>query len=91
MKEEFIDQNDKTNKNESNKEKLDQNKAVIESSNSSEIKNNVSKSSSEEYSFGWGQYSEITNGRFAMIGFAAIILIEIFSKQSFLDWAGIIH
>ena len=45
----------------------------------------------DRYVFGWGQYSEVTNGRFAMIGFAAIILIEIISKKSFLDWAGIIH
>ncbi len=45
----------------------------------------------DRYVFGWGQYSEITNGRFAMIGFAAIIIIEIISKKSFLDWAGIIH
>ena len=45
----------------------------------------------DRYVFGWGQYSEITNGRFAMIGFAAIILIEFISKKSFLDWAGIIH
>ncbi len=45
----------------------------------------------DRYVFGWGQYSEITNGRFAMIGFAAIILIELISKKSFLDWAGIIH
>ena len=45
----------------------------------------------ERYVFGWGQYSEITNGRFAMIGFAAIILIEIISKKSFLDWVGIMH
>ena len=45
----------------------------------------------DRYVFGWGKYSEITNGRFAMIGFAAIILIEIISKKSFLDWAGIIH
>ena len=44
-----------------------------------------------KYVFGWGQYSEITNGRFAMIGFAAIILIEMISHKSFLDWAGIIH
>tara|TARA_B100000212_G_scaffold289615_1_gene230931 strand:+ start:50 stop:301 length:252 start_codon:yes stop_codon:yes gene_type:complete len=45
----------------------------------------------DKYVFGWGQYPEITNGRFAMIGFTAIILIEIISKKSFLDWAGIIH
>ena len=43
-----------------------------------------------EYKFGWSSYSEITNGRFAMIGFLAIILIEFFSKQSFLKWAGIL-
>ncbi len=50
--------------------------------NSTEIK--------DEYKFGWSGYSEITNGRFAMIGFLAILLIELFSKQSFLKWAGIL-
>ena len=44
----------------------------------------------DEYKFGWSSYSEITNGRFSMIGFLAIILIELFSKQSFLKWAGIL-
>ena len=44
----------------------------------------------EMYNFGWSSYSEITNGRFAMIGFLAIILIEFFSQQSFLKWAGIL-
>ena len=44
----------------------------------------------DEYKFGWSSYSEITNGRFAMIGFLAIILIELFSQQSFLQWAGIL-
>ena len=43
----------------------------------------------DEYKFGWSSYSETTNGRFAMIGFLAIVLIELFSKQSFLKWAGI--
>ena len=43
----------------------------------------------DEYKFGWSSYSEITNGRFAMIGLLSIILIELFSKQSFLKWAGI--
>ncbi len=42
------------------------------------------------YNFGWSGYSEITNGRFAMIGFLAIILIELFSQESFLKWAGIL-
>ena len=44
----------------------------------------------DEYQFGWSSYSEITNGRFAMIGFLAIILIELFSRQSFLKWSGIL-
>ena len=44
----------------------------------------------DDYKFGWSSYSEITNGRFAMIGFLAIILIELFSQQSFLKWAGIL-
>ena len=56
-------------------------------------KNNLDEKSIEikdEYKFGWSSYSEITNGRFAMIGFLAIILIEFFSQQSFLKWAGIL-
>jgi len=44
----------------------------------------------DEYKFGWSSYSEITNGRFAMIGFLALVLIELFSKESFLKWAGIL-
>ena len=55
--------------------------------------NNLAKKSidiEDEYKFGWGSYSEMTNGRFAMIGFLAIILIELFSQQSFLKWAGIL-
>ena len=44
----------------------------------------------DEYKLGWSSYSEITNGRFAMIGFLAIILIELFSQQPFLEWAGIL-
>ena len=52
--------------------------------------NEVIVKDTEMYSFGWSNYSERTNGRFAMIGFLAIILIELFSQQSFLKWAGIL-
>ncbi len=45
----------------------------------------------ENYNFGWSNYSEITNGRFAMIGFAAIILIELISNKSFINWAGFLN
>ena len=41
-------------------------------------------------SFGWSQYAERVNGRFAMIGFTAILVIEIFSHSGFLNWAGFI-
>ena len=44
----------------------------------------------DEYKFGWNSYSEKTNGRFAMIGFLAIIIIELLSQESFLKWAGIL-
>ena len=60
-------------------------------SNSEEV--NIDEQSIEVediYRFGWSGYSEITNGRFAMLGFLAIILIELFSKESFLKWAGIL-
>ena len=50
----------------------------------------LSEAVEDNYKFGWGSYSEITNGRFAMIGFLAIIIIELFSRQSFLKWAGIL-
>ena len=45
----------------------------------------------EKYKFGWSKYAELTNGRFAMLGFLAIILIELFSQKSFLNWAGIFN
>ena len=71
------------NKNDNNQFK-DDNLNLSDEDNQTSLEN-------DRYVFGWGQYSEITNGRFAMIGFAAIILIEIISKRSFLDWSGIIH
>ena len=59
--------------------------------NAEEIKlDEKSENIEDEYKFGWSNYSEITNGRFAMIGFLAIILIEFFSQESFLKWAGIL-
>ena len=62
----------------------------INANNGNNKLNEKSKDIKDEYKFGWSNYSEITNGRFAMIGFLAIILIELFSQQSFLKWAGIL-
>tara|TARA_Y100001968_G_scaffold304834_1_gene320185 strand:+ start:59 stop:298 length:240 start_codon:yes stop_codon:yes gene_type:complete len=41
--------------------------------------------------FGWSGYAERINGRFAMIGLTAVLLVEVISKISFLEWAGIIN
>ena len=68
-----------------------QNDANYINENTGDIKlDKKSENIKDEYKFGWSSYSEITNGRFAMIGFLAIILIELFSQQSFLKWAGIL-
>ena len=56
---------------------------------SESVNEKINNNSSNDYQFGWSRYSEITNGRFAMLGFLAIILIELFSQKSFLNWAGI--
>ena len=39
--------------------------------------------------FGWSSYAERINGRFAMLGFASILLIEVFSRNTFFHWIGI--
>lgn len=61
----------------------------IESSSNSKEEETIDDIS-DNYQFGWSSYSEITNGRFAMLGFLAIILIELLSQKSFLNWAGIL-
>ena len=64
----------------------------LEEINSKEIKiDEQSIEIEDRYKFGWSNYSEITNGRFAMLGFLAIILIELISHKSFLNWAGIFN
>ncbi|MCP9792515.1 chlorophyll a/b-binding protein [Vulcanococcus limneticus] len=40
--------------------------------------------------FGWSAYAERVNGRFAMLGFAAVLVIEALSGDSFLHWAGLV-
>ena len=73
------------NQDQNDKENMD-----VEDINSGEIKiEEESLEIEDRYKFGWSDYSEITNGRFAMLGFLAIILIELISQKSFLNWAGI--
>ena len=74
-----------SNQEQNNEESMD-----VEKINSEEMKiNDQSIKIKDKYKFGWSNYSEITNGRFAMLGFLAIILIELISQKSFLNWAGI--
>lgn len=40
--------------------------------------------------FGWSGYAERVNGRFAMLGFVAVLLIEALSHDTFLHWAGLV-
>ena len=40
--------------------------------------------------FGWSAYAERVNGRFAMVGFVAVLVIEALSGDTFLHWAGLV-
>ena len=74
-----------SNQEQNNEETVDEEKLNFEKIKIDEQSNEIEDS----YKFGWSNYSEITNGRFAMLGFLAIILIELISQKSFLNWAGI--
>lgn len=39
-----------------------------------------------EPAFGWTAYAEQINGRFAMIGFVGLLLLEVITKQGLLSW-----
>lgn len=48
-----------------------------------------SPSVNPEPAFGWTSYAEQINGRFAMIGFAALVILEFFTKQDLFTWLGL--
>ena len=75
----------------SNTETNQDNQSVEQETTDSEIKNlSPSATTNDIPEFGWSGYAERINGRFAMIGLIAVLLIEAISKISFLEWAGII-
>ncbi len=39
-------------------------------------------------SFGWTPYAELINGRFAMIGFVALLILQFVTRQDFFTWLG---
>lgn len=42
-----------------------------------------------EPAFGWTAYAELINGRFAMIGFVALLLLELITHQDLFTWLGL--
>ena len=50
----------------------------------------TSATTNDTPSFGWSAYAERVNGRIAMIGFGAVLLIEALSGDTFLHWSGLI-
>ena len=75
----------------SNTEKNQNNNSSEPETTDSEIKDlSPSATTNDIPEFGWSSYAERINGRFAMIGLMAVLLIEALSKISFLEWAGII-
>ena len=76
----------------SNTEKTLDNQSIETEQTDSEIQNfSPSATTNDIPEFGWSGYAERINGRFAMIGLIAVLLIEALSKISFLEWAGIIN
>ncbi len=39
--------------------------------------------------FGWSRYAEQINGRFAMIGFVSLLVLEVFTRQDIFTWLGL--
>ena len=50
----------------------------------------TSATTADAPAFGWSAYAERINGRFAMLGFLAVLLIEALSGDTFLHWAGLV-
>ena len=75
----------------SNTENNLDNQSIEFETTDSEIKSLIPSATTNDIpEFGWSGYAERINGRCAMIGLIAVLLIEALSKISFLEWAGII-
>jgi hypothetical protein len=42
-----------------------------------------------EPAFGWTSYAEQINGRFAMIGFVGLLIVELLTGQGLINWLGL--
>ena len=59
------------------------------SSSTSEPTKKVTTAKQPEPSFGWNTYAERINGRFAMVGFVILFLLELFTHQDLFSWLGL--
>jgi hypothetical protein len=46
---------------------------------------------SPEPAFGWTPYAEQINGRFAMLGFIGLLILELLTGQGLLTWLGLLN
>jgi len=49
----------------------------------------VQSGSQPEPAFGWTPYAEQINGRFAMLGFVGLLILEAITHQDFFTWLGL--
>lgn len=45
---------------------------------------------SPQPAFGWTAYAEQINGRFAMVGFLGLLILELLTGQGLLTWLGLL-
>ena len=48
----------------------------------------AAKTTPDAPGFGWTTYAERINGRFAMVGFVALLVLELVTQQTFFTWLG---
>ncbi len=65
-------------------------KSMSTSEDSSSASPATSATTADVPAFGWSAYAERVNGRFAMLGFLAVLVIEAISHDTFLHWAGLV-
>ena len=65
--------------------------STLKSSSTSESTSTKKAETAQEStpSFGWTNYAEKINGRFAMVGFVILLLLELFTNQDFFSWLGL--
>ncbi|BAS55587.1 MULTISPECIES: chlorophyll a/b-binding protein [Leptolyngbya] len=53
-----------------------------------ESQETVEQETENQPALGWTPYAELMNGRFAMIGFVALLILQFVTRQDFFTWLG---